>query len=275
VGMARTGDEDSQNGESMAKLAAQMAAETLVEHCPTRELCPMGQVCAKCCGEGAIPLYPSVTEVSHGDVIWSDIKFEQRAGFIRSGAFSCFSNTESAGDKSPISILGAGDSAGFAELFTQRELSSSYLVQALSPGMVCFFPAKPLRRLLSLLPQDEHDNVLTSALVNTSAAIYAQVKMLTHARTSDRIAMLLGRVFQLARRQGVDLKSVELTHREVAFLVCADRATTTRALHEMQREGLVDLGYGSITLRDSLIEKASDLMSEFTFVQKKEPSGQL
>ena len=53
-------------------------------------------------------------------------------------------------------------------------------------------------------------------------------------------------------REGRELDEVQLTHEELGCLIACDRASTTRALHKMEQEGLIELGYRCIRLLPAL-----------------------
>ena len=52
---------------------------TLVAHCPARAYCPLGRVCATVAPGGSAPLFPVVSEVRQGELVWLDLRYEQRA----------------------------------------------------------------------------------------------------------------------------------------------------------------------------------------------------
>ena len=70
------------------------------------------------------PLYPTVIEVEAGELLWADLRFEQRVFAIQSGIFVCMSNLEQ-GREVPLALFGRGYSTGMAELYIAREIAST------------------------------------------------------------------------------------------------------------------------------------------------------
>ena len=64
--------------------------------------------------------------------------------------------------------------------------------------------------------------------------------------------MVLLHLRELTSREGRELDEVQLTHEELGCLIACDRASTTRALHKMEQEGLIELGYRCIRLLPAL-----------------------
>ena len=54
-------------------------------------------------------------------------------------------------------------------------------------------------------------------------------------------------------REGQNINEVKLTQGAIATMVASDRVTTTRALHKLEEDGMVELGYRSICLTDDLV----------------------
>lgn len=189
-----------------------------------------------------------------GELLWADLQFEQRVFVIQSGIFSCISNLEQ-GREIPLALFGRGHSAGLAELYIPREIASTYYLHALTEARACSLPAKALRHHLEQRPSAEVANLLSRALINVSTASYSHIKMLTRPLISDRIVMLLARLRELSAQEGRTLDQVKLTHSDIATLITSDRGSVARALHKMEKEGLVELGYRSLHLNEALDEQ--------------------
>ena len=228
--------------------------QTAIRHCEARDLCPLGALCAAEESDERSPLYPTVIEVEAGELLWADLRFEQRVFAIQSGIFVCMSNLEQ-GREVPLALFGRGYSTGMAELYIPREIASTYYLRALTSGRVCSFPAKALRRHLEELPSPEVADLLSRALTNVSSASYARIKMLSKPLATDRIVMLFARLKELSAQEGRDLSHVKLTHGDIATLISSDRVSVTRALHKMEEKGLVELGYRSLQLNEMLDAK--------------------
>lgn len=238
------------------------ARESEIRHCPMRGMCPAGAVCAA--EDGQHPLYPKVKQVAAGQVVWSDLRFEQHVTVFRDGVFALAMSEMGSEGEVPVSLLGPGDSAGLAELYIPRELGDYYHLDVLCPGSLCSFPAKPFRRAFETLPSPEREKTLACALVNPTSAQYSQVKMLSRTRVCDRIVMLLARIAELAARSGRAVHEASLSHEQIARLVASDRVTVTRALHKLEEDGLVELGYRCVRFGGERFDEAVHALSPQT-----------
>lgn len=238
---------------------------SLVKHCPVRQICPLGAVCGTERDENRVPLYPTSLTLSPNEMLWADLNYEQRVYCIQQGAFACIANLDHERE-TPFALYGAGYAIGLNELYIPRRIASTYYLRPLTVGRVCSFHAKALRRHLEELPGTLREQILCCALTNMMSASYTQLKTITRTPLSDRIAMLLMRVRQLAARDGSQVDEVPLTHGDIASLVAADRVSTTRALRKLEADGLVACGYrsvrfaGLLTARDDL---AAEVDTEF------------
>ena len=170
---------------------------------------------------------------------------------MRSGFFSCVANLEN-DNEAPFALLGCGHSVGLNELYIPREIGRNYYRKALSHCMLCSFPAKPLRRQIESAPAPWSLGAISCALTNLSSASYAQAKTVAQPLLANRIAMVLLHLRELTSREERELNEVQLTHEELACLIACDRASTTRALHKMEQEGLIELGYRCIRILPAL-----------------------
>ena len=67
--------------------------------------------------------------------------------------------------------------------------------------------------------------------------------------------MLLKFLREQSGRAGEPLSVIRLSHDELAFLLRSDRAAVTRALHGLEADGLVRLGYKTIALCDDFDQR--------------------
>lgn len=225
---------------------------TAVRRCPIRQYCPIGSLCEKMCApEGEHPLFPTLMDCDRGQLLWTDPYNEQRVFIVRSGFLSCVANLEN-DNEVPFALLGCGHSVGLNELYIPREIGRNYYLKALSHCMLCSFPAKPLRRQIESAPAPWSLGAISCTLTNLSSASYAQAKTVAQPLLANRIAMVLLHLRELTSREGRELDEVQLTHEELGCLIACDRASTTRALHKMEQEGLIELGYRCIRLLPAL-----------------------
>lgn len=229
---------------------AEMSA---VSHCAARSYCPLSALCGTAAEEKA-PLFPTVTEIAQGDVVWVDLRFEQRVCVIQTGLFSCTANLEHEHEV-PFAVYGSGYAIGVNELYIERAITNSYYLRALTPGRICSFSAKILRRHLENAAAPQLGSVLSCALTNLSAATFTQLKIVSRTPLQDRIGMFLLYLRALAAREGRVLEEVNLTHGDIAALTLSDRISVTRTLHRMEEAGLVAPGYRSVRLLEGLLAR--------------------
>lgn len=219
--------------------------------CPARRLCPL---CELCCAtkDSRAALFPTMIDVAQGELLWTDLRFERRVFCIRSGVFAALSDLEH-DHEVPFSLYGCGQGVGFGELYLERDISNSYYLRALSAGQVCSVPAKAVRRCLEDLPAPIANTLLSGVLTNVSAAAFTQARITARPLVGERVVMLLLAVSDLYAREGRVLEELQLTHGELATLVASDRVSITRALHRLEEDGLVELGYRSIRILPALL----------------------
>lgn len=229
----------------------QRAEESIVAHCPVRDLCPVGAVCGRGDSEGKI--MPAVMEYDKGDLLWTDRRYERHVFVIREGVVSCKAHVDSDGE-APFTLYGAGIGVGIADLYVPRANASSYHLHAIVPGRICSLPSKALRRHLEALGEDWQQRILAASLYNQSTGALIQSMISSRPLLGQRLAMLLTGLQSLAARGKTELETLNVTHDELSALVLSDRASVTRALHHMEEEGLVELGYRSVRITDKLRE---------------------
>lgn len=252
-------------------------SETIaISHCATRDICPLGRLCGVE-GEGAPSegartqelggprvLTPALAEVAKDELIWVSWRNEHRVIVIKSGLFAVFAAGERDGEV--IAIYGPGYCCGLAELYIDENVCYTYYLKALVDSTICSFPANALRHRLELLPTAESNSIMSCSITNWAAATFEMLKLYSSSRKSDRLALVLKYIRKQSGRLGSPLSVIRLSHDELAELLRSDRASVTRALHRLEEEGLVSLGYKSITLCndfDSRVQQYSDLELAF------------
>lgn len=216
-------------------------------HCPTRALCPLGEVCADPGASGGGAIYPTICELGRGEELWADARYEQRVYLIRAGVLACVANTPD-GEACPAALYGPGDSFGLAELYSDREICSTYHMWALAEARVCSLPARALRRVLKSRDAAFAQRVMGDAFMNVTCSMYFQSRVMSKMKAEERVLMLLGRIAELAGREGRRLEKVHLGQGDLALLAGADRVCVGRALHKLADAGLVALGYRTVEL---------------------------
>lgn len=227
-----------------------------VEHCAARWICPFGEICGTIKSSGGAPLFPTVLDVDKDEMLWTDMRFEQRVFVIKSGLFVCMAQETEEGEL-PYALYGSGIAIGAIELYTPREISEMYYLRAILPGKVCSLPFDTVKRKLNEAGAESAQEIVTSTLLNQSRAMFSQVKVIARHLLRDKIILQLLIIRDVVARSGKDVRTFKITHEELAYLVGSDRVSVTRVLNAMRDEGLIDLGYISITLNDSLLEMGS------------------
>ena len=145
------GDEGS--GDTVDIGSYRKTEESAIVHCPARKQCPLAPLCGPDAGDGKSQdvLFPTCTPVEPGEVIWVDLRYEQRVFALRSGLFSCVANLEQ-DEELPFALYGSCDVIGLSELYIARAVSSTYYLKALTPGLICSFPGRAVKRVLEDAP---------------------------------------------------------------------------------------------------------------------------
>lgn len=221
------------------------------ENCAMRDFCPIGSLCMVEHEKESAPLFPTTIDVDQDDMLWTDLRSEQRVFIVRSGVLSLMAHVCEDWE-TPFALYGSGAAIGLAELYVPRTTSDTYHLKALVPGKVCSFLAKPLRRHIEALPTPLPYEILSKAFVNMSAAALNQSAIISKPLLHDRIALLLAVLRYLAELDGTHVEVLHITHDEIARHVMSDRGSVTRLLNKMEQDGIVELGYRSVRIHDSM-----------------------
>lgn len=233
------------------------------ENCSMRGLCPVGTLCMAEDEMSGPPLFPTAIDINQGDMLWTDLRTEQRVFIVKTGVLSLVAHV-SKDWETPFALYGSGAAIGLAELYVPRTTADTYHLKALVPGKVCSFLAKPLRRHLEDLPKPAPEKILSKAFVNMSAAALNQCAIMSKPSLRDRVALLLAILQNLAALSGAHIDVLHITHGEIAQHVMSDRGSVTRLLNKMEQEGDVELGYRSIKVNRSMrpgADEAADICS--------------
>ncbi len=236
-------------GGTMRLRDFQRAEESVIAHCPVRHLCPVGLVCGRGDEEGK--LMPAVIAFDKGDLLWTDHRYERHVFIVREGVLSCMAHVDPDGE-APFTLYGAGIGVGIADLYVPHTDASTYHLHAIVPGRICSLPSKALKRHLEALGGDGQQKILAASLYNQSTGALFQSMISSRPLLCQRLAMLLLCLQALAARGGTRIDELRVTHDELASRVLSDRASVTRALHQMEAQGLVELGYRSVLVTEKL-----------------------
>lgn len=246
-----------------------------VEQCPTRDICPLGSLCGVSRSEYGKPLFPLIRTVEKGELVWTTLRFERQVIIVRKGVFF----TVGTGDREeaiPFAVMGKGNAAGLADAYTPTELSEYYHIRNLIEGEVCMLPAKAVRRKLEELPQATSHQILGCSFVSQSISSFTQTKIVSKKSLYERILTFLLYIQDMTGREEAEHTVLKITHEEIAMLIASDRASVTRVLHKMCGDGILSMGYKSITLHnEKLVEHRKEHDSHTYFVTLKDESGHL
>lgn len=223
-----------------------------IQHCAARALCPFGGMCGAEPGDDA-RVVPALAEIPKGGLIWVNLRNEHRVVAIKEGLFVTV--TVDGDEEEVFSIYGPGYCSGLAELYIDNDVCATYYLKALTDCTVCSFPAEAVRRRLESLTTAESNRIISCSLTNWAAASFELLKLYSHGRKDERVAMLLKFLREQSGRAGEPLSVIRLSHDELAFLLRSDRAAVTRALHGLEADGLVRLGYKTIALCDDFDQR--------------------
>lgn len=229
-----------------------------IEHCPVRDICPIKGLC-NATDETGVELLPYQGSVAKDELLWTDLRNEQRITIIRSGVFAAVAMDDN-DNENIFALYGAGYIIGLAELYIPREVGSTYYLKALTDCAVCSIPAKPLRRRLESLPTSDVAELISCSITNWSASSFQLLKLYGHTQVYERVLLFLALVReQWARSGAAALNEIALSHDELAFLVSAERVSVTRALHRAESEGLIYLGYKRISINPAFDDRLTEI----------------
>ena len=246
-----------------------------IEQCPMREVCPLGLLCGVSRKGRGKPLFPLVRAVDKGEMIWTTLRFESQVVVVREGVFVSIGTGEQQ-EGVPSALLGKGNAVGLAEAYVPSEVSEYYHIRNLIKGEICILPAKAVRRKLEELPQTTSHRIICCSFISQSISSFTQTKIVSKKSLYERILALLLYLQDMTGRQERGHETLEVTHEEISMLVASDRASVTRVLHKMSDDGILSIGYKSITLHnENLARHREEHDSHICFVKPKGGSERL
>lgn len=223
-----------------------------------RPACPIGDLCrAASDDDEGESLLPAVVEVGKDEYIWTNMKYDDRVLVVRNGVFAYLAHAESG--EPPLALFGRGVAVGLAELYAPIAERNEYYLRSIIPGTVCSVPMEALRKKIEAIPLDCAQRMVCRALLGQSAAAFMQTRVVSQRTTRDRILALFLYLRYLTGKSDSDAASFELTHDEIAILISSDRASVTRALHKMKIDGVLSLGYGTVTVNYGALHLAGTI----------------
>jgi CRP-like cAMP-binding protein len=158
-------------------------------------------------------------------------------GRVRFGLYTA------AGSFNLTGILGRGHCFGEATLFANRP--RAYHAEAFGDTRVLSLG----KRVFDAL-HDAHPDFARAVTVTVTQRLYEALDTaddLRHRNTEQQIAMLLLRI---ARTGGFDNDDLPLRQADIAFYLGMSTVSIGKALDLLSKRGLIQLGYGRITMTD-------------------------
>ena len=211
--------------------------------CPLDKKCYFSFVCSSIYNKKK-NCNPRLLSFNKGDVLFKAIDNEESTFIILSGVASAICHL-STGEVVTICLLGKSYTIGEIEPFFTQKIY--YAIQALTPMTVCHISTPDLVYLV-----DENPSLfkqVISAVENNSHAFARQLWVMNAQRVHERIKRFLSVFIKMSENNHAE-PFVCLSHDELAVLINTDRPSVTRALHKLEEEGFVKLGYNPEALTD-------------------------
>jgi CRP-like cAMP-binding protein len=142
------------------------------------------------------------------------------------------------GKKLEVAVMERGSFFGEMSILAQRMHETS--AEAIEPSLVCIMSRADVERLI--LAKPKVGIRMVEALNRRLAVSYLREEALAFYTVQARLAA------ELVSR--VDDSVVRATHQDLADMIGASRETVTKALDQLQREGLVDLSHARIRVTE-------------------------
>ncbi|MCR2035751.1 Crp/Fnr family transcriptional regulator [Adlercreutzia mucosicola] len=219
-------------------------------HCPVRQFCPLAFLCAKRLHDGR-HLLPAIAEVGYHEMVWTDLTVRRRVYVVRRGLLvnKCFVNN---GVEVPQALFAPGSVAGIPDIYVPYVASDFYFFVGLVPGQLCDFDGEVVRSQIDALGVPEAQMVLSRISLNCTTSMYGQSLTFAHPRAREKVVSVLLRLESAFARCADFTGEVPIAHDDVAFLAGLERATASRELKALAKEGLIGLGYRRIDVLPGL-----------------------
>jgi CRP/FNR family transcriptional regulator, cyclic AMP receptor protein len=172
-----------------------------------------------------------------GRVIYSQDDEAEVLFILKRGRVQLYRTTAD-GKKLEIATIGAGTFFGEMPLVGQRMHEA--FAEAMEESLICVMSRDDVERLIAKKPQVAVR--MLEVLSERLSASQTRIEALAFHSVPSRLAAVL---LRLDGGQGL-----RTTHQELADTIGAYRETVTKTLDEFQRDGLVELSRGHVTIRD-------------------------
>ena len=189
----------------------------------------------------------SVRPYKKGRLIFMEGEPADFVGFVLSGRVKLYRMSEE-GQERVIHLISAGDV--FGEVPFLDNGTHPLTAEAAEETRIAIINHADLRALLERNPcaQERLLAVLSLRLRQT----YRQIHSMTF---KDAYARTAGRIFKLARDHGAEAPKgvtleITITHSELASWVGASRETVTKIVNDLERQGILQVLSGHLTILD-------------------------
>jgi CRP/FNR family transcriptional regulator len=208
--------------------------------CPVRDKCLVASICKP--GETDALSFPHQSKsVEKRAVFWcaggeGGLVFVILTSLVEICRFS----TE--GTETVFGVLGKGQVFGHTSLFNPT--AQLLQARACTKVVLCQFPLKELERLIR---SDSHiAELVIRSLAEFQGSLEQQIEIHDNPNARIRLKRTLLQLAELLCEYNSIEVELALTHDELADLVGFNRVTVTRALQELEEEGLVKKGHRSV-----------------------------
>lgn len=211
------------------------------ETCPVKGCCLVASICAHP-GRGK-NFFPHHRKLGKGDLIWRDEEKTDCIIVICAGLAAASWYSREGGERI-LRILGKGQTIGHTALSTSSKHPA--VLRACTELEICEYPREELERLM--WDDKEVAKHLIRSLIENYRDLEQQVKLLSITSASKRVRLallILGEQFGGDAKDEVELP---LTHNDLAALMGLNRVTISRALGELEDQGVVKRGHGNLTV---------------------------
>ncbi|MBQ9954350.1 MAG: Crp/Fnr family transcriptional regulator [Eggerthellaceae bacterium] len=209
--------------------------------CPISFKCHLADLCLAKQKAGA-PIN-KIIRVGRGDFLYRDHTDRKNTYVILNGLMA-MSAIDKKGGKVTMGIFGRGNALGETEPFA-RNYRAEYLLTAYTECDLCKIPASTIIRATEENPR------FALKLIDSTNFNYnimnRQIWMLSTMSLKERIHRLFLNIAWLCPRTDKGFL-VELTHDDIARLVCSERTSVTHALKKLEQEGCIELRYRAVML---------------------------
>ena len=188
----------------------------------------------------AIEQQTEMRTCSKGQILYSQEDRAEVLFLLKRGRVQLYRLTP-AGKRLDLAMLKPG--TFFGEMPLVGETLRHTFAEAIEDALICVMSRNDIERLMRT--RSEVALRMIEVLSRRLALCEARLEEMAYRSVPARIAAVLLRL-----SQGHNGEVVSITHQELGDMIGALRESVTKVLDDFQRDGLLDLGRGRITLRD-------------------------